>query len=86
MVGGAAGGFGTTQEDNTRRIVAIKDTQTGGDFTLEMTLEATGEYVGKLWTVSNYAPDAQYWSKSYKVSSGEIRPRNQATRLWRRIA
>lgn len=55
----------------------------------DITISANGDWSSPLWTGGDtYCTTGTtncYWSTLYKASSGEVRPRNQAVQIWKRI-
>jgi hypothetical protein len=48
-------------------------------------LMANGEWSHFITTATTGSESDYIYSLSFKVSSGEVRPRNQAIRIWKRV-
>jgi hypothetical protein len=77
--GGGSASFGQVQEENSPRLVAMKMEQ--GSWYNEINVEANNQYSPRIH--SNAYGDE--WAMRVKVSSGEVRPRNTAIKIWQRI-
>lgn len=87
--GGGSAQFGTVQEENAPRVTQVKHQQRipnseGHGKWDNVTLNVGGWSSGI--GVFSGSFDLQYgWTHHFKQSGGEIRPRNSAVRVWRRI-
>lgn len=83
VVGGDAKGFNATQAENSPRVTSIDFSSSSSESTYFSVSLTPG-----FW--SNYANSGGYdghWvGMKFYVSSGEVRPRNMAIRIWKRIA
>jgi len=87
VLGGGSAAFGKTQNENSPRISEIKNMVGGGSH--HINVAADGEWTSPLWTGSDLwcvtPANPCYWSMFFKQSPGEVRPRNQAVQIWKRI-
>lgn len=87
VIGGGSDTFGATQNENAPRISEIKNVHGMGNHNITVT--ANGDWSSPLWTGSDLGCVRPiypcYWSTHFKQSAGEVRPRNQAVRIWKRI-
>ena len=84
--GGDSAAFGTTQADNSPRLSSVKHSCCKKDFSDEINLKP-GEWSQWFFTAHAGNPVSGIIEQtSFLVSSGEVRPRNQAIRIFKRIA
>lgn len=88
VVGGGSAAFGETQNENSPRITEIKN-DSNGNTSHRISVPANDEWTAALWTGSDLwcvSPAKPcYWSMYFKQSSGEVRPRNKAVVIWKRV-
>jgi len=82
VVGGNSSSFGTEQESDSPQLIDISDIQTNG-FTATTTLPT--DYTMKKVSLCFYTCQNNYHNLLFKFSNSEVRPRNQAMRIWKRI-
>lgn len=78
--GGTAAEFGETQLENSPRLTSVKYEQ-GYDGN-PVTIAANGSWSARIYSGSD---KGAHWGLRFIVSDGEVRPRNQAVRVWQRI-
>lgn len=87
VLGGTSAAFGQTQNENSPRISEIQNVIVNGQH--HINVAADGEWTLPLWTGSDSycltGTTTCYWSTKYRQSAGEVRPRNQAIQIWKRI-
>lgn len=82
VYGGDSASFGTTQSENAPRLVSLKvdygETEHPGSDAINISADDQWSGVLSLW-------GDDWGQKLYaKASSGEVRPRNTAIKVWRR--
>ena len=81
--GGGADSFGTIQEEQTQTIFVNSEYEPSHrEYKVEHAINST--YSPKSLMTGSYA-NSDYFSLNFKHSTDEIRPRNQAIRIWIRI-
>lgn len=88
VLGGTSAAFGETQNENSPRLSEIRNlANNNGQH--HVNVSANGEWTSPLWTGSDSycitGTNTCYWSTSFRQSAGEVRPRNQAVPIWKRI-
>lgn len=78
--GGGSAGFGQVQEGNAPRLDAVKMEE--GYWVDQMDVAADGQYSG---IIHANGDGDNNWGIRFRVSSGEVRPRNTAIKIWQRI-
>jgi hypothetical protein len=79
--GGGSAAFGLTQEDNSPRLTSIA-TQDGFDVPIWKSVNTVpGQWSPRIETAGN---SGTLRSLKFFLSSGEVRPRNKAVRIWKR--
>jgi len=83
--GGLSAGFSHIQEENSPRIVQVQNLQHPDQIKEEGLLSlSTGKWSNKIWT-GQFAGHPDNIFLRFNVSDGEVRPRNMAMRIWKRI-
>lgn len=80
VVGNGSASFGDVQEDNSPRLVRIKRVEASSY--LDVAINADGR------PSSPVDADDSTWSDralQFTVSAGEVRPRNKAIKIWKRV-
>jgi hypothetical protein len=93
VLGNDSAPFGTIQEPSAPRLVAVDRQDTSGCTSL-CPVKADGEWSGSVSASEGYTGYNSYGSRGsyvsrslrFKVSNDEVKPRNQAIRVWKRIA
>lgn len=82
VLGGEAAAFGKPQEDNAPHLSQVihQVAPCAGE---TVTL-AKGVLSGTVFTTSNFAAGALKNCQKFLLSPGEVRPKNMATKVWRR--
>ncbi len=74
------------QEENSPRLIQVGVNRTNLRNPLSVT--ANGKWSSSIFTSSGSDTDwvsLNLYALRFKVSSGEVRPRNQAIRIWKRV-
>jgi hypothetical protein len=82
--GNGSAPFGTIQEGSAPRLVAVQKTASTG-CTASCPVHADNEWSQNVAITGAYSENS-YRSLQFKVSSDEVRPKNQAIRVWKRIS
>jgi uncharacterized protein involved in tolerance to divalent cations len=84
--GGGSEAFGHVQVENSPRLVAV-DTENANEVVTacrtNCSVLANGLFSQYIWTGKEGT--GNHLAMKLKVSSGEVRPRNQAVRVWKRV-
>ena len=79
--GGEAAAFGTLQEDNTRRLKQV--------YYGYISANEGDPEIPKDGSWSRYATSGKieypFYGLSFRLTTGEVRPRNKAVKVWQRI-
>lgn len=81
--GGDSAAFGTIQADNSPRLHRVGRTNIAHPGVNGISVRADG--VSSSSISSGALTDSTHWALHFTVTSGEVRPRNQAMRIWKRI-
>lgn len=82
VAGGGAASFGSIQTENSPRLTSVNNAAFFGWYSGSITVHANGEPSARISSGSTSTNN--HWGLTFTVTSGEVRPRNQATRIWRR--
>ncbi len=78
VLGGGSAQFNVTQAENSNRLLSVNTGHTINTWTVDV--PRTGAYSEVVASGSTTA-----WGLRFAVSGGEVRPRNTAVRIWKRI-
>ncbi len=80
VLGGNSSSFTAVQEENSPRLVGVKYTRSNQYDSVDISANDD-------WSEAVRSGIFEGWRSgiSFKVSSGEVRPRNQAIRIWKRV-
>ena len=82
--GGNARSFGTIQEELTKAI-SVKSEYKPSNYEYDVEHAITSTYDSKFLFTGSYFANPNYFSLNFRHSTDEIRPRNQAIRIWIRV-
>lgn len=82
-VGGNAAEFGELQEENSPRLDRVQGTATG-PFNTEVEITADGVY-SPVVDAYGQTSETNRVGLRFRVTATEVRPRNMAVRIWKRI-
>lgn len=85
-VGGEAADFGKIQEANSNRLEAVKNLPTEENKFGQEKVIVPGNWSAPIYTGFNSSSSSSAGALSFSLSPGEVRPRNVAVRIWKRIA
>jgi hypothetical protein len=86
VVGGNASSFGVIQEENDKRLTYVKDHQITTRYRNTISIPKDGRVSNLIYTGDYPGTGAiNNMHLSFSVNSGEVRPRNQAIRVWKRV-
>lgn len=81
-IGGDSKGFGQVQDDNAPRVTEVTGHHVAnGDWRNPVQLEP-GKLSNNMF--SGCGGQWNWWVHQFRVSDGEVRPRNKAVRIWKR--
>ncbi len=82
-MGGNSSSFGAVQVENSPHLIRARTVITqGGQYTHDEHVIPNGEWSKNVWSG---ATTGTFYAMNFIVSSGEVRPRNQAIRIWKRV-
>jgi hypothetical protein len=86
VLGGNSSSFNVVQEENSPRLTAVNFEENTNKIFGYINVIANGELSDCVFTgwSSSYT-DYKYNTLRFRVSSEEVRPRNQAIRIWKRV-
>ena len=85
VVGGEAADFGQIQEANTTRLDEVRQCSDFEEYNVK--IPADGSWSKKLYTSWLYKTGGDTTKcLQFRHSTSEIRPRNQAVKIWKRVA
>jgi len=85
VVGGDSAPFGSSQGDQTRKLVNVRSSQNGAGENNPTAVSADGSWSPFIWSgQENGLPRNIFLS--FQSSPGEVRPKNQAVKIWKRVA
>ncbi len=85
VLGGGSVAFGVTQEENSPRLVGAKYIRQKGESLYNINIFSNNEWSSIIESGGDVGTQGNYAHLSFKVSNGEVRPRNKAIRIWKRI-
>lgn len=85
--GGNSSLFGNIQEENSPRMITVQiDSVASGSLESKIDLQADNQMSKAIRTAIYTAGDFRgQLGLRFRVSSGEVRPRNMAIRIWKRV-
>lgn len=82
VLGGGSENFGVTQEENSPRLTNVQMT---GVFSQATLVNVTPSEYSAWLSTGHQASGNPHWGVRFLVSGGEVRPRNEAVRIWKRV-
>ena len=84
--GGDSRQFGKVQDDQTRRLTSVKSHSDGFDESNNKVEIVAGTRSPRIYTGAAFSGYVTTnWALSFKVSDDEVRPKNTAIRMWKRV-
>lgn len=80
-LGSGSASFGYIQAENSPRLTEVSNTLVGSVFN-DLQIPVNGGWSSWISTGSTSA--VSHWALQFLVSTGEVRPRNSAIRIWKR--
>jgi len=84
VLGGNSAEFGTIQGENSPRLQSIEWEDFGSSLNHSIAISANGDWSDYVFT-SCHDTCSYYDSLRFKLTAGEVRPRNLAIRIWKRV-
>lgn len=88
VLGGSSEKFGTIQAENSPRLASVESIETpkAAARPLKLDIPANGDVSGQIYVGSGPAAATQALDDHlrFKLTTGEVRPRNHAVKVWRR--
>lgn len=82
--GGGSAEFGSQQQEQCPRLIEVQSEPRGGYGADHTQVNADGGWTGQVETGSSPSVINRYIHLRFKVSAGEVRPKNTAVRFWKR--
>lgn len=83
VLGGGSAEFNVEQAENNNRLMDVNTAHTIN--TWHIVVPPTGAYSDIVASGAMGSGSTTAWGLRFRVSGGEVRPRNTAVRIWRRI-
>ncbi len=83
ILGGGSGQFNAIQEENSPRLTEVRTLFHGYNNEVHIGVQANNDWSADVHTGNAYGNAPIFLG--FKLSSGEVRPRNKAIKVWKRI-
>lgn len=85
-LGGGSENFGVTQAEDSPRLTEVRfDVVNLPELSSLISIFPNNQWSAGV-SSGGPRPTNTHWRMSFKQSAGEVRPRNQAVRIWKRVA
>jgi len=84
VLGGGSEHFGVMQEENSPKLVEVNSQKIRGASRYHISINTNNYWSNPIESGASVGKDNDWTHLSFKVSSGEVRPRNKAMRIWKR--